>query len=302
MELTLSQTVRLRLDLSYHGAKFHGWASQTGLRTVQGEVESALAVIFRQPISLTVAGRTDAGVHATGQVAHFDISKALWQEFISQSSCNSASVKPEISLLRRLNSLLAESKGKMRGYSDVVIYALQIVPDTFDARFSALWREYTYLIADRQECWSPLRSDVLWYKRELNVEQMHLAAQKLLGEHDFLSYCKPRAGASTVRTLLALNVERQADGLVCATIRADAFCHSQVRTLMGALIEVGRGVQDIDWPAQRLAEANREGIVIVAPAHPLTLAKVAYPEPEKYGVQAELARTYRGVESSESNS
>ena len=127
----------------------------------------------------------------------------------------------------------------------------------------------------------------------LAFDAMNRAAQPLLGEHDFLSFCKPREGASTTRTLLELSFTRSDDG-VAGFARADAFCHSQVRTLMGTLIEVGRGARDEEWPYRRLVEQERNGEVIVAPPHPLTLEAVGYPEASQYADQAQAARRFRG--------
>lgn len=288
--------MRVRIVLTYSGAHFHGWANQPGLRTVQNELESVLSTILREPVELTVAGRTDAGVHARNQVAHFDISYPAWTSLPGRSTRS-----PGQSLVMRANSLLARAAAIAlpelnfpRGYSDVVVRSAEEVPAEFDARFSALWREYSYRIADGIRRWDPRLTDTLWLSEELDVEAMNTAAQDLLGEHDFLSFCKPRDGASTVRTLQRLYFERVDDVLI-GHARADAFCHSQVRTLMGTLIEVGRGARPISWPAARLAARNRDGEVVVAPPHPLTLEQVGYPVAEHYETQAIAARRYRGV-------
>ncbi|QOQ38400.1 tRNA pseudouridine(38-40) synthase TruA [Trueperella pecoris] len=280
--------MRIRIDLSYDGAAFHGWAAQPGLRTVQGELEKALATVLRQPAALTVAGRTDAGVHAAGQCAHFDVDAAAWAALPGRSSR-----EPGESLVRKINAITSRGADGPVGFSDVVVKRADVVGDDFDARFSALWRRYSYRIADGVENWDPRRKDVLWLDGALDVAAMNRAAQALLGEHDFLSFCKPREGASTVRTLLELGFVRDG-GVVTGYAKADAFCHSQVRTLMGSLIEVGRGARDEDWPAARLEAAVRNGEVIVAPPHPLTLEEIGYPAPAEYGAQAVLARRYRG--------
>ncbi|MCI7551969.1 MAG: tRNA pseudouridine(38-40) synthase TruA [Actinomycetaceae bacterium] len=295
--------MRIRLDIAYCGESFHGWARQPGQRTVQGEIEAALATILRGAVELTVAGRTDAGVHARGQVAHFDISADTWRELGGR-----AKGEPTASLLKSLNAILAfrarqqtaETGGAHRSalpreYCDVVIRGVQQVPDTFDARFSALWRRYTYRICDGVERWNPMRRDELWLPSQLNVDAMNRASSALLGEHDFLSFCRPREGASTVRTLYELRFERGEDGVLVGNVRADAFCHSQVRTLMGTLIEVGRGARGEDWPGIRLRERLRDGQVIVAPPRPLTLEEVGYAQPQEYGLQAQRARRYRGA-------
>ncbi|MCI7305290.1 MAG: tRNA pseudouridine(38-40) synthase TruA [Trueperella sp.] len=280
--------MRIRIDLSYDGAGFHGWAAQPGLRTVQGELESALAMILRQEVALTVAGRTDAGVHAAGQCAHLDVEPAAWEALPGRSSRT-----PGEALVAKVNAITARRAGGAPGYTDVVVTNARAVPDDFDARFSALWRRYSYRIADGVASWNPCRRDVLWLNYALDVDAMNRAAQTLLGEHDFLSFCKPREGASTVRTLLELDFARE-DGMIVGSAKADAFCHSQVRTLMGTLIEVGRGARDEGWPAARLEEAVRNGEVVVAPPHPLTLEEIGYPDAERYGEQARLTRRYRG--------
>lgn len=280
--------MRIRIDLSYDGTGFHGWAAQPGLRTVQGELESALAMILRQDVALTVAGRTDAGVHAAGQCAHLDVAPAAWEALPGRSSRT-----PGEALVAKVNAITARGAGGAPGYTDVIVGDARAVPQDFDARFSALWRRYSYRIADGVGAWDPRRRDVLWLDYPLDVDAMNRAAQGLLGEHDFLSFCKPREGASTVRTLLELGFERTG-GMVVGYAKADAFCHSQVRTLMGTLIEVGRGARDEGWPAARLKEAVRNGEVVVAAPHPLTLEEIGYPAPELYGEQATLTRRYRG--------
>ncbi len=305
-----SEKMRIRLQISYQGRQFHGWACQPGLRTVQGEIEKVLSTILRIPISLTVAGRTDAGVHAAGQVAHFDLPATLWEQLPGRANYLPADV-----LRRRANSLLARAyweycRGEentepvaagavaanlpIRGYSDVVITRVEKVPADFDARFSALWRKYVYLLADGVEHWNPARLDVLWIPEELDIERMNRAALPLLGEHDFTSFCRPRPGASSVRTLLKLQFSRQESGILAAQVQADAFCHSQVRMLVGALIEVGRGRRAEDWPAESLRAQKRTGETVCAPAHGLTLAEVGYPPPSEYAAQAQRARRYRG--------
>lgn len=397
--------MRIRLDIAYAGAGFHGWAAQPAQRTVQGELEVALAAVLREPVALTVAGRTDAGVHATGQVAHCDLSEQAWTALPGRSSR-----EPGVALVRAVNAVLARrhslwergagnggdvlgSGGGLsasevsvsaadspslqgvssssspsspsslselpsppslpslldlpslsnpsspssssspsnssnslvsprpsrdsisaragasaspaahmlrvhspRGYSDVIVRAATAVPDSFDARFSALWRQYSYQIADSVTVWNPLAPDALWLDQELDVEAMNRSGEALLGEHDFLSFCKPRPRASTVRTLHQLSCERLSDGGINVRVRADAFCHSQVRSLVGALIEVGRGVRPESWPAQLLRAPSRLQAAPVAPAHPLTLEEIGYPPPGDYAAQAARARVYRGTD------
>lgn len=244
--------VRLRLDLAYDGREFSGWAEQPGRRTVAGTVSAALAQVLRLagPPRLTVAGRTDAGVHAIGQVAHVDV--------------DVADLDPE-QMRRRLHGVLPD---------DVVVTAVAVVPDSFDARFSARARHYRYLVTDEPP--DPrTRGHVLAWLRPLAAEAMHEAAQGLVGEHDFAAFCKAREGATTRRRLLRLAVHRDG-GLVTVAASGQAFCHNQVRSMVGALLAVGDGRRPVQWPAQVLADGVRDSAVTVAPPHGLTLVGVDY--------------------------
>lgn len=287
-----SDLVRVRLDLSYDGTDFAGWAAQPGLRTVQGVLEEALTTVLRHPARLTVAGRTDAGVHARGQVAHLDVPRAAWLAVPGRSDR-----APGDALVTRLAGVLGHG-GRPRGTSDVVVRRASEAPEGFDARFSALWRRYAYRIADDAAHRDPLRRrDVLWHRRPLDVAAMDDAARRLLGEHDFAAYCKPRPGATTIRTLQDITWRRVTDGadadLVVATVRADAFCHSMVRALVGASLAVGEGRRDGGWPAAVLRAGVRDPAVGVAPAHGLTLEEVSYPAPELLAARALQARAVR---------
>ena len=263
--------MRLRLDLSYDGARFHGWAAQPGQRTVQGEVEAALATILRleSPAPLTCAGRTDAGVHARGQVAHVDLDDAIDVELLA----------------RRLRGLLPV---------DIGLHAVRPAPAGFDARFSALERRYVYRLRDRGPSDPLARGHVVDWARELDVDAMNAAAEQLLGEHDFAAFCKKREGATTIRTLLALRGERRDDGLLETTVRADAFCHSMVRSLMGTLVAVGEHRFTPDWAATVLASAVRDARVRVMPAHGLVLEEVVYPPDDALAARASESRRRRG--------
>jgi tRNA pseudouridine38-40 synthase len=265
-------TVRLRLDVGYDGGAFAGWATQPGQRTVQGTLEEALGTVLRAPAALTVAGRTDAGVHATGQVCHVDVAADAWAE-LSRT------------LLRRLNGLLP---------LDVRVTGVAGAPAGFDARFSALWRRYAYRLTDAPHGADPLRRhDTVPWRRPLDEAAMNAAAAPLLGEHDFAAYCRRREGASTVRALQRLYWTRTGHLLV-ATVRADAFCHNMVRALVGAMIAVGEGRRPPDWPAAVLATGVRDPGVLVVPAHGLTLVEVGYPDPAGLADRAALTRRYRG--------
>lgn len=277
--------VRVRLDLSYRGTDFRGWAAQPGLRTVQGTLEEALTTVLRVPgLRLTVAGRTDAGVHARGQVAHVDVPREAWGRTPGRSDR-----APEVALVHRLAGVLPR---------DLVVHRASRAPDGFDARFSALLRRYTYRIADDPALRDPLRSDwTLWSSRPLDVSAMHAAAQPLLGLRDFAAFCKPRPGASTIRELQRLDWERPADGpdagLVVAHVRADAFCHNMVRALVGASLAVGLGRRGVEWPAQVLAARQRDAAGAVVPAHGLTLEGVEYPPDDQLATRATAVRARR---------
>ncbi len=264
--------VRLRLDLSYDGTDFAGWAVQPGQRTVQAEVEGALATVLRLPrVRTTCAGRTDAGVHARGQVTHVDLPTAAWDG-------------DERALGRRLAGVLPR---------DVAVRAVRRAPDGFDARFSPLWRRYAYRISEHPFGPDPLRRrDVLSHGRPLNLDAMAAAARELLGEHDFAAFCRRREGATTVRTLLELAWSRDNDLLV-ATVMADAFCHTMVRSLVGALLAVGEGRRPARWPADVLAGRERRPDVAVAPPHGLTLEEVHYPSDAEVAERAAAARRRR---------
>lgn len=306
--------LRIRLDLAYDGAGFSGWAAQPGLRTVEGVLSAALATVLRVPVRLTVAGRTDAGVHAAAQVAHFDVPAQAWQRLPGRSRR-----RPDQALLIRLAGVLAREAqerteqigqdgrpwraGRVgpRGASDVVVHRAQVVSPDFDARFSALERRYTYRIADADSPRDPRRrGHVLWLPEALDVEAMAASAEALLGEHDFLAYCKPRRGATTIRTLRRLDWRRVPTGgpgpdggLVTLDVVADAFCHSMVRSLVGAGLDVGAGRRPVPWPAELLASRSRRTAAPVAPAHGLTLEAVAYPRDEDLAERARRARRTR---------
>lgn len=276
---------RLRLDLAYDGGEFHGWAVQPGLRTVQGLLEEALATVLRQTsVSVTCAGRTDTGVHARGQVVHVDVEAAALQQVPGRSTDT-----PEDALVRRLNGVLPEDVRVLRG---------RTAPAGFDARFGALWRRYSYRVADRPQTVDPLlRRHVVSWPRRLDEGAMNLASAALVGEHDFAAFCKRREGATTVRALLDFGWRRTSSGTLVATVRADAFCHNMVRGLVGGLIAVGEGRRLTRWPAEVLAKGVRDPAVHVAPAHGLTLEEVAYPADEELVARVETTRVVRTLSS-----
>jgi tRNA pseudouridine38-40 synthase len=273
--------MRLRLDLAYDGTDFHGWADQPGLRTVQGTLEAALAQILRvERVAVTCAGRTDAGVHARGQVVHLDTEPGTLAAAAGRSP-----VSPVETLLRRLNGILPD---------DVrVRHAVEAAPG-FDARFSAVWRRYAYRVADAPDLVDPLqRRTVLAWPQRLDLVAMNEAAARLRGEHDFAAFCRKRAGATTIRTLLDLGWDRDDAGRAVATVRADAFCHSMVRSLVGCLLTVGEGRREPSWASEVLRAGVRDPRVTVVHAHGLTLEEVSYPPDDALAAQAEAARTVR---------
>jgi tRNA pseudouridine38-40 synthase len=265
---------RLRLDLSYDGSAFHGWSCQPGLRTVQDVVRRALGQVLALPgpPELTVAGRTDAGVHARGQVAHADVPSARWETAAPAAARRLARVLP----------------------ADVRVRAIDRAPDGFDARFSALWRRYSYRVCDDPAAADPLRRhDTLWYPRPVEVARMNEAAQACLGEHDFAAFCRRREGATTVRELLRLDWTRTAPGVAVATIVADAFCHNMVRALVGGMLSVGDGRRAPAWLAEILAARVRDPAVVVVAPHGLCLEEVAYPPPAGLATRAAATRRVR---------
>jgi tRNA pseudouridine38-40 synthase len=267
-------SIRLRLDVRYDGSAFHGWAAQPGLPTVQQTVEDALRLVLRlgETPSLTVAGRTDAGVHARGQVAHADVPAGNWT-----AAAGSA--------LRRLARLLPPA---------VLVTAIGPAPAGFDARYSALWRRYSYRVCDDPALADPLRRhDTLWYPGRLDIDRMNEAARACLGEHDFAAFCRSRPGATTIRELLRLDWARAEPGVAVATVIADAFCHNMVRALAGALLSVGDGSKPPQWPGELLAARLRDPAARVAPPHPLCLEEVAYPDPAALASRAAATRRIR---------
>lgn len=279
--------LRIRLDLSYDGAPFSGWALQPGLRTGQGVLEEALALLLRRPVRVTVAGRTDAGVHARGQVVHFDMAAAEWAGLP-----RGAGLDPAAALLRRLRGALRRGMGELAGA--VEVHRAALAPEGFDARFSALWRRYSYRIADGPARWDPVtRHATLWHKTALDTALLNEGAAPLLGLQDFRSYCKPREGATTIRELQRFEFTRGADGVIVATIQADAFCHNQVRALIGSALFVGAGEQPPGWLYERLLARQRDARSVLAPPHPLILEEVAYPSAEGLLARAELTRARR---------
>jgi len=244
---------------------------------VQQTLDEALwrALSLSEPPALTVAGRTDAGVHARGQVAHLDVPPEAWADAAD-------------SALRRLARLLPAA---------VRVRSIGPAPPGFDARFSALWRRYSYRVCDDPARADPLRRhDTLWYSRALDLGRMNDAATACLGERDFAAFCRSRDGATTIRELLRLDWSRAEPGVCVAAVVADAFCHNMVRALTGALLSVGDGSKPPEWPGQILAARQRDPAVRVAPPHGLCLEEVGYPLPAAMADRAAATRRVRSLD------
>ncbi|HEX6500256.1 MAG TPA: tRNA pseudouridine(38-40) synthase TruA [Micromonosporaceae bacterium] len=263
----------MRLDVAYDGTDFSGWAAQPGRRTVAGVLADTLTRLFGEVDGLTVAGRTDAGVHATGQVCHLDVPPATWADLRG-------------TLIRRLAGLLP---------ADVRVRAVAEVPPTFDARFSALSRRYEYRVSDAPWGAEPLRArDTLAWPRPLDLDRLSATAAGLIGEHDFAAYCRRKEHGTTIRAITRLDWRREPDGVLVATVQADAFCQAMVRSLVGAMLAVGDGRRPVDWPAALLSRQERANEVVVAPAHGLTLVAVDYPDqPALFAARAAITRQVR---------
>lgn len=278
--------MRIRLDIAYDGTHFRGWARQPGLRTVQGTLEDALARVLGGEPRLVVAGRTDAGVHAAGQVAHIDLDDAQRSRLEARRG-EAGSVA----------ALAARLTGVTGAYSDVAVRRTVLAPEGFDARFSAVWRRYEYRLADRTTGYDPLdRLRTTSVRPALDERAMDAAARSLIGLHDFAAYCKPREGATTIRTLLEFDWRRDDRGVLVANVRADAFCHSMVRALVGACAAVGEGRLGAEDVAGIRDGRERVPEVKVLAARGLTLTEVGYPSDDLLALRAEQTRARRDAD------
>jgi tRNA pseudouridine38-40 synthase len=266
---------RLRLDIAYDGTHFFGWATQPGHRTLQDLIEEAISRISQTNIDSIVAGRTDAGVHATGQVIHVDVPDAMFVRDLTY-----------LDLRYKLNRILDE---------DVRIMNVSDAPQGFHARFSALRRYYSYKILDNNDVIAPLsRHDVASWYRPLDADRMNEASALLLGHHDFAAFCKFKVGGTTIRTLEKYEWHRSDEGLLVADVVADAFCYSMVRNLVGAVVCVADGRQSPAWIAQLLANKERVSDSLVFPARGLTLYQVDYPNNDQLLERAKITVAKRG--------
>jgi tRNA pseudouridine38-40 synthase len=266
---------RLRINIAYDGTAFFGWATQPDKRTIQDLVEEAVARISRGDVESVVAGRTDAGVHATGQVIHIDLPDAVFADGLTYRD-----------LRYKLNRILDE---------DVRIMDISDAPAGFHARFSALRRIYTYKILDNNEVIAPLsRYDVAPWYRPLDVDLMNKASALVLGHHDFAAFCKFKEGGTTIRTLEKYQWHRDPEGVLIAEVVADAFCYSMVRNLVGAVVCVADGRKDPSWMAELLANKERVSDSLVFPARGLSLTRVEYPSNDELLDRARVTIGKRG--------
>lgn len=275
----------MRLDIAYDGTDFSGWAAQDGHRTVAGVLDEAFSTVFRVPVRLFAAGRTDAGVHATGQVAHVDVpAESLAHAYPRAARADDTEFAP---LIRRLAKFLPE---------DVRVRGILRAPAAFDARFSALRRHYAYRLSLAPYGAEPQQSRfVTPWLRPLDVGAMTAASAPLLGLHDFAAFCRHRPGATTIRELQRLDFERTGD-LLTAYVTADAFCWSMVRSLIGALLAVGEGRRETGWCAELLTETNRSSDFAAAPARGLALIGVDYPPDDELADRVTVTRDVRTLD------
>jgi tRNA pseudouridine38-40 synthase len=274
--------VRLRLDIAYDGTEFAGWAVQAGQRTVAGVLDEALSTVFRVPVQLRAAGRTDAGVHATGQVAHVDVpADALSHAYPRTTRAGDSEF---LALVRRLGRFLP---------SDVRILDINRAAAGFDARFSALRRHYVYRLSTAPYGVEPQDARfVTAWPRALDVDAMTAASRDLVGLHDFAAFCRHREGATTIRELQRLDWSRDGDR-VTAYVSADAFCWSMVRSLVGALLAVGEHRRESGWCAGLLTSTRRSSDFAAAPPQGLTLVGVDYPPDDQLEARTKVTRDLR---------
>jgi tRNA pseudouridine38-40 synthase len=277
--------VRLRLDVAYDGTEFAGWALQAGQRTVAGVLDDALSTVFRVPVQLRAAGRTDAGVHATGQVAHVDVPvEALANAYPRTKRPHDSEFLP---LVRRLARFLP---------ADVRVFDIDRAALGFDARFSALRRHYVYRRSTAPYGVEPHEARFMTaWPRPLDVEAMSAASRDLVGLHDFAAFCRQREGATTIRDLQRLDWTRDGDR-VTVYVSADAFCWSMVRSLVGALLAVGEHRREPGWCAALLTSTQRSSDFAAAPPRGLTLVGVDYPPDEELEARTKVTRELRVVD------
>lgn len=254
--------MKLKATVAYNGSGFHGFAPNPDVPTVTASIENALAVIFGEPVEIMGAGRTDKGVHSRGQVISFEVPEMIRQNAVEMHK-----------LERSMNGLCGPA---------VVVSNIERVPDDFHARFSANWRRYRYQVLTSRHP-DPLRPHVWHVWDPLDLDAMQQAAQHMVGEHDFSSFCKrPKVGPDAHeklmdRTVLAAEWVDSGEDLLEFWIQASAFCHQMVRSIVGTLVNVGAGQFAPDEIPAILAAKNRRAAGDVAPPHGLTFWEVHYP-------------------------
>ena len=275
--IEVGELIRFKAQVSYHGGNFNGWAKQPDKRTVHAEILKALVTVFGETdddFGMRVAGRTDAGVHALAQVFHFDVTPVRMKR-----------IERGPDLLSRLNSLLP---------SDIRLFSCDFAPAGFDARFSALHRQYRYRVSDHDSQRNPLEADfTLWHTRPLDAVAMQAAALTLVGLHDFASFCRPRDFGTTIRDLREVRVVRTESGVIEIWLTADAFCHNMVRAIVGALMAVGGGTATIGEVGAMLAAKSREDMFKVVAPKGLTLMQIGYPADDQLAAQAVITKVQR---------
>lgn len=276
-------SARARIDLAYNGAAYSGWARQPARPSVQHTLEEALAVALRvdpSEVKTVVAGRTDSGVHALGQVAHVDL-----PEGVAEGDRVDAD----------LQRLLQRVRGVLRAHPSIVIHNITLAPEGFDARFSPLSRRYEYRIADQRALKDPrLAGHTLWLRDALDESAMSELGRALCGLHDWAAFCRARPGATTIRDLTEFSWVRDDEGVLVGTVIADAFCHSMVRSLVGAAVAVGSGVLTAPQVVALRDVGERTSAWKTMPAHGLTLIEVTYPPDEELASRQAHTRALRG--------
>ncbi len=244
--------MRIALGIEYDGAAYYGWQRQKEVISVQEELEKALSVVANHSVTVNCAGRTDAGVHGTGQVVHFDTD----------------AVRKDVAWTLGVNANLPD---------DIAVRWVKQVDDSFHARFSATARRYRYIIYNGPFRPGILRTGLSHYHMALDEKKMHQAGQTILGEQDFTSFRALHCQASSpVRTIEYLNVTRRSDFIII-DIKANAFLHHMVRNIAGSLIEIGRGNQPLDWLQTLITHKDRAKAAATAKAGGLYLVEVDYP-------------------------
>jgi len=277
--------VRLRLDIAYDGTEFAGWATQVGQRTVAGVLDDALSTVFRTRVQLRAAGRTDTGVHATGQVAHVDVpAGALPHAYPRTTRADQSEFLP---LVQRLARFLP---------TDVRVLDIGRAAPGFDARFSALRRHYAYRLSTAPYGVEPQQARfVTPWPRPLDIDAMATASRDLVGLHDFAAFCRHREGATTIRDLQRLDWIREGDR-VTAYVTADAFCWAMVRSVVGALLAVGEHRREPGWCATLLESTSRSSDFAAAPPQGLTLEGVDYPPDDELEARTKVTRELRVID------